>query len=111
LVEIKASHFLLLLLLYKEASTINTFTLFSEVSGTITFLIIDEESKKRNFLQLKLGELRNRYTVSFEKSLLFAEQASIAGCAGGNYKNICAAADIRTGKSIGTGEFALSVYP
>lgn len=42
---------------------------------------------------------------------LFAEQGSIAGCAGGNYENICAAADILTDKSIGTGEFALSVYP
>jgi aconitate hydratase len=42
---------------------------------------------------------------------LFSEQGSIAGCAGGNYENICAAADILTGKSIGTGEFALSVYP
>lgn len=42
---------------------------------------------------------------------LFSEQGSIAGCAGGNYENICAAADILEGKSIGTGEFALSVYP
>jgi aconitate hydratase len=42
---------------------------------------------------------------------LFSEQGSIAGCAGGNYENICAAADILTGKSVGAGEFALSVYP
>jgi aconitate hydratase len=42
---------------------------------------------------------------------LFSEQGSIAGCAGGNYENICDAASILDGKSIGTGEFALSVYP
>jgi aconitate hydratase len=42
---------------------------------------------------------------------LFSEQGSIAGCAGGNYENICDAANILEGKSIGTGEFALSVYP
>ncbi len=42
---------------------------------------------------------------------LFSEQGSIAGCAGGNYENICAAANILDGKSIGNGEFTLSVYP
>jgi aconitate hydratase len=42
---------------------------------------------------------------------LFAEQGSIAGCAGGNYENICEASSILDGKSIGAGEFALSVYP
>lgn len=42
---------------------------------------------------------------------LFSEQGSIAGCAGGNYENICAAANILDGKSIGNAEFTLSVYP
>ncbi|EFG87679.1 aconitase family protein, partial [Clostridium carboxidivorans P7] len=42
---------------------------------------------------------------------LFSEQGSIAGCAGGNYENVCAAASILDGKSIGTDEFTLSVYP
>jgi aconitate hydratase len=42
---------------------------------------------------------------------LFSEQGSIAGCAGGNYENVCAAADIMNGRTIGNGEFALSVYP
>ncbi|MBQ9116160.1 MAG: hydratase, partial [Clostridia bacterium] len=40
-----------------------------------------------------------------------AEQGVIAGCAGGIYDNLCAAADILKGKSIGCGEFALSAYP
>ncbi len=39
------------------------------------------------------------------------EQGVIAGCAGGIYENLVAAADILRGKSIGNGEFSLSVYP
>jgi len=42
---------------------------------------------------------------------LRVEQGVIAGCAGGTFSNLCAAADILDGKSIGSGEFALSVYP
>ena len=39
------------------------------------------------------------------------EQGIIAGCAGGGFENICDAADILKGKSIGADEFTLSVYP
>ena len=42
---------------------------------------------------------------------LYVEQGIIAGCAGGGYENICDAADILRGKSIGADEFTLSVYP
>lgn len=42
---------------------------------------------------------------------LYVEQGIIAGCAGGGFENICAAADILKGKEIGNGEFTLSVYP
>ncbi|MCQ2530359.1 MAG: hydratase [Lachnospiraceae bacterium] len=42
---------------------------------------------------------------------LYVEQGIIAGCAGGGFENICAAADILRGKEIGNGEFTLSVYP
>ena len=42
---------------------------------------------------------------------LYVEQGIIAGCAGGGFENICAAADILKGKSIGSDEFTLSVYP
>ncbi|MBQ1930819.1 MAG: hydratase, partial [Lachnospiraceae bacterium] len=42
---------------------------------------------------------------------LYVEQGIIAGCAGGGYENICAAADILRGKNIGDGKFSLSVYP
>ncbi len=39
------------------------------------------------------------------------EQGIIAGCAGGTFDNLCAATDILRGKSIGSGEFTMSVYP
>ena len=42
---------------------------------------------------------------------LYVDQGIIAGCAGGGFENICAAADILDGKSIGADEFTLSVYP
>ena len=42
---------------------------------------------------------------------LYVEQGIIAGCAGGGFENICAAADIIRGKNIGADEFTFSVYP
>ncbi len=42
---------------------------------------------------------------------LYVDQGIIAGCAGGGFENICDAADILAGSSIGPDEFTLSVYP
>ena len=42
---------------------------------------------------------------------LYVDQGIIAGCAGGGFENICAAADILKGASIGADAFTLSVYP
>ncbi len=42
---------------------------------------------------------------------LYADQGTIAGCAGGTYTNIMEAAYLLDGKSTGAGEFALGVYP
>ena len=44
-------------------------------------------------------------------SSLWVDQGVIAGCAGGTYDNLCAAADILGGGSIGQGAFAMSAYP
>ena len=44
-------------------------------------------------------------------SKLYVDQGLIAGCAGGGFENICAAADIIKGKYIGADEFTFSVYP
>ncbi|MBQ8076134.1 MAG: hydratase, partial [Oscillospiraceae bacterium] len=42
---------------------------------------------------------------------IWVEQGEIAGCSGGTFDNICAAADILRGKSCGNGAFSLNVYP
>ena len=42
---------------------------------------------------------------------IWTDQGEIAGCSGGTFDNICAAADILRGKSCGNGAFTLSVYP
>ncbi len=70
-----------------------------------------------------LHEVEQRAKVSFgdkiEYSLqdkirngkLYVDQGVIAGCAGGGFENICAAADILKGHYIGADEFTLNVYP
>lgn len=42
---------------------------------------------------------------------LRVDQGVVAGCAGGTFENICDMAEILKDKSIGQGEFALSIYP
>ena len=42
---------------------------------------------------------------------LLVDQGIIAGCAGGGFENLCAAADILDGADIGSDEFTMSVYP
>ena len=42
---------------------------------------------------------------------IWTDQGEIAGCSGGTFDNICAAADILRGKSCGNGAFSLSIYP
>ena len=70
-----------------------------------------------------LADVEKRAKVSFgdkvEFSLqdkikdgkLMVDQGIIAGCAGGGFENICAAADILKGHFIGNDRFTLSVYP
>ena len=70
-----------------------------------------------------LDDCEKRAQVSFDGAVdldlkskvrngrLYVDQGIIAGCAGGGFENICAAADILRGASIGPDEFTLSVYP
>jgi aconitate hydratase len=60
-------------------------------------------------LSLPLGRFTLRDKV--RDGALHVQQAVIAGCAGGTFENICAAADILRGSAVGLGELALSVYP
>ncbi len=77
---------------------------------------------KKNLMDV-LDEVEKRALVSLDGAVdytlkdkvrdgrLYVDQGIIAGCAGGGFENICAAADILEGKSIGPDEFTLSVYP
>ncbi len=56
-------------------------------------------------------ESRFRLTDKMENGKLRVDQGIIAGCAGGNYSNVMAAAHILGGKTCGSGLFNLSVYP
>lgn len=61
--------------------------------------------------QLDTPGLTFTLTDKIKDGRLTVDQGVIAGCAGGNYENICDAADILDGHSIGDGAFSLSVYP
>ncbi|MDR0220676.1 MAG: hydratase [Lachnospiraceae bacterium] len=70
-----------------------------------------------------LNEVEKKAAVSLDNAVPFSlrdkvrdgsfyvDQGIIAGCAGGGFENICAAADILRGQYIGHDEFTLSVYP
>lgn len=50
-------------------------------------------------------------TDKIKDGKIYVDQGIIAGCAGGMYENIAEAAEILRGKNVGSGAFALSVYP
>ena len=71
--------------------------------------ILDETEKRAEVSLDGAVELRLRDKVRNGKFMV--DQGIIAGCAGGGFENICAAADILKGASIGSDGFTLSVYP
>ncbi len=60
---------------------------------------------------IKRPELHLNLWEKVHDGALWADQGTIAGCAGGTYTNIMEAAYLLDGKSTGTDEFALGVYP
>ena len=73
------------------------------------FDILDETEKRA---KISFGDKVN-FTLKNKviDGKLYVDQGVIAGCAGGGYENICAAADILKGKDSGNGKFLLDVYP
>lgn len=69
------------------------------------------EVEKKAAISLDNNQVEFKLKDKVRNGKLYVEQGVIAGCAGGGYENICDAADILRGKSIGTDEFSLSVYP
>ena len=61
--------------------------------------------------QLENPNLEFRLTDKLVGGRLRVEQGVVVGCAGGTFDNIAAMAGIMNGKTIGNGDFTLSVYP
>jgi len=85
----------------------NTYTI-EELNANL--LDILDECEKKAFVNLG-GQVEYNLKDKVRNGKLYVEQGIIAGCAGGGFENICAAADILRNKSIGSDEFTLSVYP
>ena len=79
-----------------------------ELNTNLNDILADVEKKAGISLDNKVKfTLRDK----IHNGKLYVEQGIIAGCAGGGFENICDAADILRGTSIGSDEFSLSVYP
>ena len=85
----------------------NTYTI-DELKVNLDDILADVEKKAQISLDGKVPYTLRDKVIDGK---LYVEQGIIAGCAGGGLENICAAADILKGKSIGADAFTLSVYP
>ncbi|MFR8171729.1 MAG: hydratase [Marvinbryantia sp.] len=85
----------------------NTYTI-EELNANLDDILADVE--KRALVSLD-GAVDFTLRDKVRDGRLYVEQGIIAGCAGGGFENICAAADILKGASIGADEFTLSIYP
>ncbi|MGN0326425.1 MAG: hydratase [Lachnospiraceae bacterium] len=85
----------------------NTYTI-DELNANLMDILDDCEKKALVSLD---GAVDFTLKDKVRNGKLYVEQGVIAGCAGGGFENICAAADILKGTSIGPDEFTLNVYP
>ncbi|MBQ7781933.1 MAG: hydratase [Lachnospiraceae bacterium] len=85
----------------------NTYTI-EEVNANL--LDILDETEKRALVSLD-GAVEYSLKDKVKNGKFYVDQGIIAGCAGGGFENICAAADILKGNYIGSDGFTLSVYP
>ena len=85
----------------------NTYTI-DELKANLKDILADVEKKAQISLDGKVPFTLKDKVVDGK---LYVDQGIIAGCAGGGFENICAAADILKGSSIGADAFTLSVYP
>ena len=85
----------------------NTYTI-DEVNANLKDILHDVEQRALVSLD---GAVDYSLQDKIRNGRLYVEQGIIAGCAGGGFENICAAADIIRGKNIGSDAFTFSVYP
>ncbi len=85
----------------------NTYTI-EELNANLMDILNDVEKKALVSLD---GAVEFSLKNKVKNGKLMVDQGIIAGCAGGGFENICAAADIMKGSYIGADGFTLSVYP
>ncbi|MCR5753538.1 MAG: hydratase [Acetatifactor sp.] len=85
----------------------NTYTI-EELNANLMDIL--DETEKRALVSLD-GAVDFKLKDKVKNGKFMVDQGIIAGCAGGGFENICAAADILKGNYIGSDGFTLSVYP
>ena len=85
----------------------NTYTI-DEVNANLKDVLHDVEERAQVSLD---GAVPYSLQDKVVGGKFMVDQGIIAGCAGGGFENICAAADILRGSYIGSDGFTLSVYP
>lgn len=85
----------------------NTYTI-DEVNANLQDVLHDVEERAKVSLD---GAVPYSLQDKVVDGRFMVDQGIIAGCAGGGFENICAAADILRGSYIGADGFTLSVYP
>ena len=85
----------------------NTYTI-EELNENLMDIL--DETEKRAQVSLD-GAVEYHLKDKVKNGKFMVDQGIIAGCAGGGFENICAAADILKGSYIGSDGFSLSVYP
>ncbi len=85
----------------------NTYTI-EELNANLDDILDDVEKKAIVSLD---GAVDFTLKNKVKNGKFYVDQGIIAGCAGGGFENICAAADILKGAYIGSDGFTLSVYP
>lgn len=85
----------------------NTYTI-EELNANLMDIL--DETEKRALVSLD-GAVEYHLKDKVKNGKFMVDQGIIAGCAGGGFENICAAADILKGQYIGADGFTLSVYP
>ncbi len=85
----------------------NTYTI-EELNANLTDIL--DEVEKGALVSLD-GAVEFDLKSKVKNGKFMVDQGIIAGCAGGGFENICAAADILKGRYIGSDGFTLSVYP
>ncbi|MCQ2506847.1 MAG: hydratase [Lachnospiraceae bacterium] len=86
----------------------NAYTI-KELKANLEDILRETEEKAK--ISLENNDVQFNLRDKIVNGNLLVEQGIIAGCAGGGFENICAAADIIGDSNVGNDVFSFSVYP